>query len=404
MLGGLAVVLGYYLLAWMAVGRDPPGQPIYPQFEPPLALPPACVRYLRRMAYDKQCFAAAVLNMAVKGFLTIEEEDDGSFTLRRNGQEPKEKLSPGERAIASAMLTSKSIRLKQTNHRKIRKAIDRLGKRLSGEFDGKLFVKNRRWLVPGWLLSALAVLAAALSCGWEALAIVGFFVLWLSVWTVGCVFLAIMVFNAWRSVLALRRSTLGRLGSLAGALFITAFATPFFIGEVVAIGVVTYQTSIWMVPLIVGLLAVNGWFWHLIKQPTADGRRVMDEIEGFRMYLSTAEREYLARLHPPEKTAELFERYLPYALALDVETDWAEQFTGVLEGAAAAPGERGGYRPAWYHGSSWNAASCGAFAGGLSTALGSAISSSSTAPGSSSGSGGGGSSGGGGGGGGGGGW
>ncbi len=61
----------------------------------------------------------------------------------------------------------------------------------------------------------------------------------------------------------------------------------------------------------------------------------MDQIEGFRMYLGTAEGESLQRMHPPNMTPELFEKFLPYALALDVDSEWAEKFSGVLERAAA---------------------------------------------------------------------
>jgi len=403
-LGGLVVVAGYYAVAWVAVGRDPPGQPIYPQFHPPLELPPACVRYLRQMGYDKKCFTAAVLSMAVKGHLTIEQDDEGQFTLRRNGQQKAGRLSAGERAVASSLLRSKSVVLRQSNHRKIRKAVEKLGERLALEYNGKLFLRNRWWLVPGWLLSAAALVIAALSCGWDSLPIVGFLCLWLSIWTLVCILLAGHVWGTWRSVLALRRTTQGRFGSLAGALAMTAFATPFLVAEVVVMGILIYNTSIWMLPLIVGLVTMNVAFWHLIKQPTVEGRRVMDAIEGFRMYLGTAEREFLQRLHPPDKTPELFEKYLPYALALDVENEWAEQFADVLAGAAQAEDGRGTYRPTWYHGSDWNTASHGAFAAGLGSALGGAVSSSSSAPGSSSGGGGGGFTGGGGGGGGGGGW
>ncbi|MFW6125342.1 MAG: DUF2207 family protein [Pirellulales bacterium] len=159
-----------------------------------------------------------------------------------------------------------------------------------------------------------------------------------------------------------------------------------------------------MVPLVAGLVALNWRFWHWIKQPTVEGRRIMDEIDGFRMYLATAEGEFLQRLHPPEQTPELFERYLPYALALDVENEWAEKFSDLLSRAAQAPAEGDGYRPAWYVGPHWNASAPGTFASSLAVSLGGAIASSATAPGSSSGGGGGGSSGGGGGGGGGGGW
>ena len=83
--------------------------------------------------------------------------------------------------------------------------------------------------------------------------------------------------------------------------------------------------------------------WHqldllaLIKQPTAKGRGVMDQIEGFRMYLGPVEGEMLEKINPPEKTPQLFEKLLPYALALGVENTWAEQFVEVLRAAATDP-------------------------------------------------------------------
>jgi uncharacterized membrane protein len=107
-------------------------------------------------------------------------------------------------------------------------------------------------------------------------------------------------------------------------------------------------------------------------------------------------------LHPPEKTPELFEKYLPYAIALDVENHWADKFAGVLAAAAAAGSTAG--TMGWYVGSGniWDDPS--GFASSVGSSLDSTISSAATSPSSSSGSGGGGSSGGGGGGGGGSGW
>ncbi|MCZ7600920.1 MAG: DUF2207 domain-containing protein [Gammaproteobacteria bacterium] len=105
--------------------------------------------------------------------------------------------------------------------------------------------------------------------------------------------------------------------------------------------------------------------------------------------------------NPPEKTPELFERYLPYALALDVENRWAERFADQF---ARLEDEGRAYRPSWYRGSRFSSSRMGAFSSAIGNSLGSAIAAAATAPGSSSGSGGGGSSGGGGGGGGGGGW
>ena len=152
------------------------------------------------------------------------------------------------------------------------------------------------------------------------------------------------------------------------------------------------------------LLIVNAVFFPLMRCVTIPGRRLLDKIEGLRMYLTTAEQDRLNTLNPPERTPQLFEKFLPYALALDVEQEWAEQFTEIL----AKAGEGGAaYSPSWYSGtSSWSDMGSGRFASAVGSSLAGAIASSSVAPGSSSGGGGGGggSSGGGGGGGGGGGW
>lgn len=64
----------------------------------------------------------------------------------------------------------------------------------------------------------------------------------------------------------------------------------------------------------------------------------MDEIEGFREYLKVAEEERLNFENPPEKTPEIFEEFLPYALALDVEQKWSEKFDETLK----TPGKSGG--------------------------------------------------------------
>lgn len=141
-------------------------------------------------------------------------------------------------------------------------------------------------------------------------------------------------------------------------------------------------------------------FQFLLKAPTPAGRKILDQVEGFKQYLEIAEKDEINLRNPPEKTPELFERLLPFALALGVEQPWADKFARVF----AQVDESGeSYRPAWYSGH-WDTRRAGFMSHSLSSGLTQAIASSSSPPGSSSGGGGGGSSGGGGGGGGGGGW
>lgn len=177
------------------------------------------------------------------------------------------------------------------------------------------------------------------------------------------------------------------------------FLGGFLLSVAVVIAAIGLQAPPYVIALaIIISLFVDILFYNLLRKRTPEGQQLYEEIEGFKLYMSVAEKDRLNFRNPPEQTPQLFEKLLPYALALGVEQKWAEQFASVF--AKLGPEGQGGYMPLWYTGSYFNAHSVGDF----SSSFSSAISSSSTPPGGSSGSGGGGSSGGGGGGGGGGGW
>ena len=156
-----------------------------------------------------------------------------------------------------------------------------------------------------------------------------------------------------------------------------------------------------LVPYAVLALLLHGVFIYLLRAPTPAGRTIMDQIEGFKEYLDTAEQDRLERMQSPRLTPEVFETFLPYAFALGVENSWCGRFARELPEEMA---KSGGYHPGWYSGGRGGLNALGHLGNDFNSSFSSAISSASTPPGSSSGSGGGGSSGGGGGGGGGGGW
>ncbi|NND45822.1 MAG: DUF2207 domain-containing protein [Xanthomonadales bacterium] len=180
----------------------------------------------------------------------------------------------------------------------------------------------------------------------------------------------------------------------------TIFMVPAVLLSLLAlvVGVALGAAPFAWVLFVAGTLVMHLAFLFLLRAPTPLGRRVMDEIEGFRMYLDTAERDRLDRMRSPDLTPEVFEMFLPFAFALGVENRWCQRF------AREFPREAREYESGWYNGSSRGTARLGHIGSRLGQGFTSAISSASSPPGSSSGSGGGGSSGGGGGGGGGGGW
>lgn len=383
-LGLLVLLLAYYVGAWLRVGRDPEGGPVIPLYAPPRGYSPSACRYILNMGYDGKAFSSAVVDLAVKGALAIEEVD-GAYTLRRTGE--GRDLSPSEARVRDALFSrGPELELDNANHAVVGKAVKTLRTNLGVEFGKSYFKKNYGWLAGGLGLS-LALLGA-LAWGARDRAGATFMSVWLLIWTVACYVLCLSVNRAWKT-------------SKVKGLFMGLFALPFVLGDLA--GLFFYSTMVSApATLILGAAATaNALFAHLLKAPTLEGRALMDRIQGFRMFLGVAEKDRMNLLNPPERTPELFEKFLPYALALDVENEWCEQFAGVLAAAAQAPG---GYHPLWYAGSHFHTDNMSGFADGLGSSLDGAISSASAAPGSSSGSGGGGSSGGGGGGGGGGGW
>ncbi len=130
------------------------------------------------------------------------------------------------------------------------------------------------------------------------------------------------------------------------------------------------------------LVLTNVLFKRLLPAPTALGHRTRKELHGFHMYLATAEQHRLDALHPPARTPALFEKYLPYAIALNVENEWGEQFKDVLAVAAIGTAAAGAYQPAWYD--LGGDADVGSFADGLganfSESLGDSFAAAAVAP------------------------
>jgi uncharacterized membrane protein YgcG len=388
----LAVLAGFYLWVWYRVGRDPAKGTIIPLYTPPPGFSPAAVRFVSRMGYDDKAFAAAVVDLAVKGAVLI-QEDGGDYTLVRRDAD-KGALSKGEQLITAELFTGGgSIKLANENHTRIKAAIDALKKNLKTEFEKIYFATHSGYLGPGVGITLLGA-AGVIFMARDRMA-AGFGALWLTIWTAACYALAVTVYKKWQAVRG------GGLGTLGGALVTTLFALPFFTGEIFGAAMVSNAVSIPAAFTLAAMGFLNALFYHLLKAPTLSGRKIMDRIEGFKLYLSVAEAERLNLLNPPEKTPALFEKYLPYALALGVENAWSEQFAEVL---AQAGTETQPYTPVWYSGSSWDRFNTTRFADSLGGAFAGAIASASSPPGSASGSGGGGFSGGGGGGGGGSGW
>jgi uncharacterized membrane protein YgcG len=325
-LAGVAGVILLYYRKWKTAGKDPAKGTIIPLFDPPEGFSPAATGYLSSMGMKDEVITAALVNMAVSGYLKIISKKK-KYSLELVPGAAAE-LTPEEKALASVLFTgSPEIDLDNKNHELFQKARNGAEKTLKGKMIPEYFNLNASQLLPGVILSVVWIL-------------------------------------------------------------LTFLVSPSPVVPVI---------------LIILLVALGILFSWLMKAPTPRGRALMDEAEGFKMYLSVAEKDQLNLMHEPELTVERFEKLLPFAIALRVENQWGRKFENALRQSMQ---ETKTYNPSWYSGTGAVAAAFSPvnFTSAMGKSFSSAISSASTPPGSSSGSGGGGSSGGGGGGGGGGGW
>ncbi len=336
---GFVALLSYNIPIWIRFGKDPAEGVLVTRYEPPDGFSPASLRYIQQMYYDNKMMTAAVVNLAVKGYLRINAIVSPSGFFNFGGKENEHsltKVDPGSNALPLAAgekeLYDELFRhgdtavLDNEHHEKLGKARSAHKESLKRDYRKNYFQTNGFLNIPAILIVLVATL--------------------------------------------------------------------------ISLNVGSGPTVLVILTIIVMFLTMV-FFAIIMKRPTMRGRKLLDEMAGFRDYLEVAEKDEMNLRNPPEKTPALFEAYLPFALALGVDQEWAEKFAGVLASTRNTNG--GPYHPTWYHGA-WSTSNLAKSTSHLSSSLNTAISSSVTPPGSSSGGGGGGFSGGGGGGGGGGGW
>lgn len=398
---GLTVLLLYYSFGWASVGRDPGPGPITPTHRP--AYSPAAMRYVRNMGYDRKTLSAALLSLAGKGYLRLEERTAGGPDMDKTRhhdlaakildlmpktyavveeQGGKDATADEQRLLQLLFAGRRELSLTRANRSAVVGINRAFEKYLVQSFNLLYFRRNLKWFGIGFLISLATWVLAAVQQGGEVMALSLFMSVWLSFWTLGTGLLLFAVFQSWAAVLR------GSFWSLGPALFLTLFALPFVAGWVSGAYMLMQAVGIAGALFLLLLIGVNLLFLYLLRAPTLQGRKLLDEIEGLKQYMN-------AQLSPAGERVQAA-RFLPYAVALDMEKAWGDRLGGAL--GAAAESSVHSNLPYRYGAAHLGTATGLAVASSLTSALAAATAAS------RSGAGGGGSSGGGGGGAGGGGW
>lgn len=267
---------------WRRHGRDPEALSIAPQYEPPPALTPGEVGILVDNRADMRDVTATIVDLAVRGYIVIEDEEDEhlfglvktrdyAFSLARP-QTEWAALRPHERALLRALFES-GARTRVTMddlENEFYKDLSDIRSQLADSLVEHGFCTRR----PDRVLAMYVVLGVVA----------------------------------------------GVLIAIGGAALLSARGeTP--VPAIVA-GVLTA-----IVMVIYGAL---------MPARTVRGARTREHALGFSEFLQRVEKDRFERVI---RTPEMFERYLPFAMAFGVEKSWARAFDDI-------------YRepPDWYRG------------------------------------------------------
>ncbi|WP_431322759.1 DUF2207 domain-containing protein [Rhizobium sp. YTU87027] len=403
--GGLMLVFLYYTRSWLKVGRDPARGVLVPRWDPPDGISPALVNYIDNRGFSGQgwtALSATALNLAVRGYVVLEDLKNSIIIRRTDKPVGKEKLEAGEASLLNAVGTKGSLTIDEANGTKVKSVGDSFRTAIEREHRGQYYNANTGYTTGGIALSAASLVALFVFGTLEPDAIA-----LMIIPVVVVVFISVFVAGFAKSF---------RPGRSLGAKIMSVVAIAFavFIGfsivSSLALALFSSLVELHETPMLFaigGIILLNLLYVFIMGAPTPLGAKLMDGIDGLRQYMTLAEKDRMNMAGAPQMSPQHFEKLLPYAVALGVEKPWSRAFETWL--AAAAAGAAAAYAPSWYSGN-FGSGNFSDRIGGFSSSMASTIASTIPAPPSSSSSGfsGGGSSGGfsggGGGGGGGGGW
>lgn len=274
LIGGGLLLLGFYLMIWTRVGRDPSRPPVFPRYAPPEGYSAAAIHYIHHKRHKGQeALSALVMQLGSEGVIHVEA--DKKVTTLTRLKEPEHK---------DGKLLLKSLFPKRDD-----KVV------MDGKPDKVLFKGAMKFL--SGISKAYGADYYKRNVGWALLGIV---------------------------------ASLGLVGFV--------MASP------------VSKNGPVIVSLFIALAAMNLLFLYLLPAPTRYGAKLSSEIAGFKLYLETAEKDRINTANPlgeepPLMSADLYERFMPFAIALGVEKPWTKQFEKTL------PREAKDYRPSYASGS-----------------------------------------------------
>jgi hypothetical protein len=320
----LVLVCAYFALVAPAPRLCVRRKVLVPRYEPPRGISPAVTAWLFENGKLPRALAAAVVNMAAKGFLKLEQTRD-LYSITRLGPEVSPSLEPEEDALARTLFKGYDCFDFDEPSPELRAALRAFRWALR---DTTYFSRHTALFVFPWLVSGIGIGCALIQGKYhvvfrgyeEGLIVVAF----------GCLVVAVRTLpdSFEKAISRLSgRTTPVRPWNYADNMTLTLFAGG--LGGICALGLLsTTQAAL----LTAAFVAVNALFYYSLQGPTPTGRKAMDELAGYRKFLVEVDTDAISRMNDPETVPANLNQKHAYALAFHVDLGWGEQFvTSIAE-------------------------------------------------------------------------
>ena len=354
----------FYFISWLVVGHDDSSETTIPVFSPPRningasgEIDPGSVRYAVLRELDHTCFEANIIDLAVNGYIFIEEEsttqgDEKISFISRTNKTISNELPAAEASLLERLFVCKDSKVLLLEDSLLSSQAFAGSESDMREFGDKIFTLNREY----WILCTAFLLLFPVLGHMNNMAMR--FVLSIAVliyiyyskldrilkkWSYSLSF-KIRRF-LWPFILA-HPALLVFLDSprfILRIFFLPLGAILLFLGAFILNGI--YLSWTFLICLsISGILCYLFVFFLRILFPkyTKEGRKLFAAALGLELYMTTIDRSKIEFLNPPEDTSEVFERLFPWACAFGIDELWKNRFKNILE--------KENYNPSWYSG------------------------------------------------------
>lgn len=328
-------VLSYYIATWFSLRKNqeqPKTQTALPQKGD---LTPAVLNYALKKKITPNSLFIILLGMAAKGFLSFSQDSNDTLLLVKETDQEKN-LTPLEKRVAGKLFTkdSTSFALTHANALRLTRIMTEIEKSLIKEYRKKFTVFPQTYFWFGILMAVIAVISIS---SMSLFPLITFLTLAASV----VVFLPLSFFGG-KIYDEIRKKTWkeNKLKFIHLCIIILPFLA-------CLAGLLTYysiQTTVWTAILFFALLICIGFFKAALRTPSELGNSILENIDGYKLYLSSQDDTLLNTMRNAEtKIKALYGKHLPFAVALELEKLWTRRFVAFSE-------KENQLKPDWYKG------------------------------------------------------